>query len=112
MASLDGRSSRKLFEKREDDVACGEIETGLHPGYLGSQDTFLLVISKGLGRFTSQDLCGYFTAIAFAKLYQQNQTAPYGEIILNDSSYCLFLNAMTCYASHLTDRGTRILRAE
>lgn len=28
-----------LEKKREDDIACGEIETA-HPGYLGSQDTF------------------------------------------------------------------------
>ena len=28
-----------LEKKRDDDIACGEIETA-HPGYLGSQDTF------------------------------------------------------------------------
>nr|SPS04798.1 conserved protein of unknown function [Candidatus Nitrotoga fabula] len=30
-----------LEKKRDDDTACGEIET-VHPGYLGSQDTFYL----------------------------------------------------------------------
>jgi hypothetical protein len=28
-----------LERKKDDDLACGEIET-IHPGYLGSQDTF------------------------------------------------------------------------
>jgi hypothetical protein len=38
-----------LERKREDDVACGEIETA-HPGYLGSQDTFYVGNLKGVGR--------------------------------------------------------------
>ena len=35
-----------LERKQEEDVSIGEIETA-HPGYLGSQDTFMLAISKG-----------------------------------------------------------------
>jgi hypothetical protein len=38
-----------LERKREDDLACGEIETA-HPGYLGSQDTFYVGTLKGVGR--------------------------------------------------------------
>jgi hypothetical protein len=36
-----------LEKKKEDDVACGEIETA-HPGYLGSQDTFYVGNLKGV----------------------------------------------------------------
>ena len=38
-----------LEKKRQDDEACGEIETA-HPGYLGSQDTFYVGTLKGVGR--------------------------------------------------------------
>ena len=34
-----------LEKKKDDDVAIGEIETA-HPGYLGSQDTFMLAVSR------------------------------------------------------------------
>ncbi|HDL2161560.1 TPA: helix-turn-helix domain-containing protein, partial [Mannheimia haemolytica] len=36
---LSENQVQALERKKEDDVACGEIETA-HPGYLGSQDTF------------------------------------------------------------------------
>ncbi len=42
-----------LERKREDDQACGEIETA-HPGYLGSQDTFYVGNLKGVGRIYQQ----------------------------------------------------------
>ena len=38
-----------LERKREDDAACGEIDTA-HPGYLGSQDTFYVGTLKGVNR--------------------------------------------------------------
>ena len=38
-----------LAKKKEDDVACGEIETH-HPGYLSSQDTFYVGTLKGVGK--------------------------------------------------------------
>jgi hypothetical protein len=38
-----------LEKKRQDDEACGEIETA-HPGYLGSKDTFYVGTLKGVGR--------------------------------------------------------------
>ena len=38
-----------LEKKKQDDEACGEIETH-HPGYLGSQDTFYVGNLKGVGR--------------------------------------------------------------
>lgn len=42
-----------LERKKEDDAACGEIETA-HPGYLGSQDTFYVGTIKGVGRIYQQ----------------------------------------------------------
>lgn len=42
-----------LEKKKDDDEACGEIETA-HPGYLGSQDTFYVGNLKGVGRIYQQ----------------------------------------------------------
>ena len=39
--------------KRDDEEACGEIETA-HPGYLGAQDTFYVGTLKGGGRIYQQ----------------------------------------------------------
>ena len=44
-----------LERKKDDDIACGEIETA-HPGYLGSQDTFYVGTLKGVGRFINKHL--------------------------------------------------------
>ena len=38
-----------LERKKQGDEACGEIDT-VHPGYLGSQDTFYVGHFKGIGR--------------------------------------------------------------
>ena len=42
-----------LEKKKHDDEACGEIDT-VHPGYLGSQDTFYVGNMKGVGRIYQQ----------------------------------------------------------
>ena len=42
-----------LERKKQDDEACGEIAT-VHPGYLGSQDTFYVGHFKGVGRVYQQ----------------------------------------------------------
>ena len=57
-----------LERKREDDLACGEIETA-HPGYLGSQDTFYVGTLKGVGRIYQQTFVDTFSKWAAAKLY-------------------------------------------
>ncbi len=41
-----------MEKKKDDDQACGEIET-THPGYLGSQDTYYVGTFKGIGRVYS-----------------------------------------------------------
>lgn len=44
--------------KKQDDEACGEIDTA-HPGYFGSQDTFYVGTFKGGSPDLSADLRGY-----------------------------------------------------
>ena len=44
-----------LEKKKHDDEACGEIET-VHPGYLGSQDTFLCRHTQRCGTCVSTDI--------------------------------------------------------
>ena len=57
-----------LEKKQDDDVAHGEIET-VHPGYLGSQDTFYVWTIKGVGRIYQQTLIDTYSKWAAAKLY-------------------------------------------
>lgn len=57
-----------LEKKKYDDEACGEIET-LHPGYLGSQDTFYVGNLKGVGRIYQQTFVDTYSKVAPAKLY-------------------------------------------
>lgn len=57
-----------LEKKKNDDEACGEIETE-HPGYLGSQDTFYVGNLKGVGRIYQQTFVDTYSKIAFCKLY-------------------------------------------
>ena len=57
-----------LERKRDDDVACGEIEAA-YPGYLGSQDTFYIGTLKGVGRIYQQTFVDTCSKVAFAKLY-------------------------------------------
>lgn len=42
-----------MERKKDDDEACGEIETA-HPGYLGSQDTYSVGTFKGIDRVYQQ----------------------------------------------------------
>ena len=93
-----------LEKKREDDVACGEIETA-HPGYPGSQDTFYVGTLKGVGRVYQQTFVDTYAKVAFAKLYT-TKTPITSADMLND-------RVLPFYAEHalpmlriLTDRGT------
>ncbi|MDW1160907.1 IS481 family transposase, partial [Mannheimia haemolytica] len=44
-----------LERKKEDEIACGEIET-VHPGYLGSQDTFYVIYQVAFRKKIYTDL--------------------------------------------------------
>jgi hypothetical protein len=57
-----------LEKKQEDDLAYGEIET-VHPGYLGSQDTFYVGTIKGVGRIYQQTFVDTYSKVAMTKLY-------------------------------------------
>lgn len=93
-----------LERKKQDDVACGEIETA-HPGYLGSQDTFYVGTFKGVGRVYQQTYVDTYAKVAHCKLYT-TKTPITAADLLND-------RVLPYYAEHelpvlriLTDRGT------
>src|SRR5438445_646472 len=71
-----------LERKKDDDVACGEIETA-HPGYLGSQDTFYVGTIKGVGRIYQQTFVDTYSKVAFCKLYNQKTPITAADL-LND----------------------------
>lgn len=64
-----------LERKKDDDLACGEIETA-HPGYLGSQDTFYVGTIKGVGRTYQQTYVDTYSKWAAAKLYTTKRLSP------------------------------------
>ena len=93
-----------LEKKRDDDIACGEIETA-HPGYLGSQDTFYVGTMKGVGRIYQQTFVDTYSKVAFAKLYA-TKTPITSADILNDRVLPFFAEHDVPMLRILTDRGT------
>jgi transposase InsO family protein len=93
-----------LEKKRDDDVACGEIETA-HPGYLGSQDTFYVGTMKGVGRIYQQTFVDTYSKVAFAKLYT-TKTPITAADMLNDRVLPFFADHKVPVLRILTDRGT------
>lgn len=93
-----------LEKKRDDDVACGEIETA-HPGYLGSQDTFYVGTMKGVGRIYQQTFVDTYSKVAFAKLYT-TKTPITAADMLNDKVLPFFAEHDVPVLRILTDRGT------
>jgi transposase InsO family protein len=93
-----------LERKRDDDLACGEIET-VHPGYLGSQDTFYVGTLKGVGRIYQQTFVDTYSKWAAAKLYT-NKTPITSADLLNDRVLPFFEEQGMGMLRILTDRGT------
>lgn len=93
-----------LERKKEDDMACGEIETA-HPGYLGSQDTFYVGHLKGVGRIYQQTFVDTYSKVAFAKLYTM-KTAIAAADMLNDKVLPFFTSQSLPMLRVLTDRGS------
>ncbi|BCO30398.1 integrase [Thiohalobacter sp. COW1] len=93
-----------LEKKKEDDVACGEIETA-HPGYLGSQDTFYVGTLKGVGRVYQQTFVDTYAKVAFAKLYT-TKTPITSADLLNDRVLPFYEEHGLPLLRILTDRGT------
>jgi transposase InsO family protein len=93
-----------LEKKRQDDEACGEIETA-HPGYLGSQDTFYVGTLKGVGRIYQQTFVDTYSKVACAKLYT-TKTPITAADLLNDRVLPMFIENDLPLLRMLTDRGT------
>lgn len=93
-----------LERKKEDDAACGEIETA-HPGYLGSQDTFYVGTLKGVGRIYQQTFVDTYSKVAACKLYT-TKTPITAADLLNDRVLPLFEHYAISLIRILTDRGT------
>lgn len=93
-----------LEKKKHDDEACGEIET-MHPGYLGSQDTFYVGTFKGVGRVYQQTFVDTYSKVAFAKLYT-TKTPITAADALNDRVLPFFEQHDLPMLRILTDRGT------
>lgn len=93
-----------LEKKRDDDLACGEIETA-HPGYLGSQDTFYVGNLKGVGRIYQQTFVDTYSKVACCKLYT-TKTPITSADLLNDRVLPLFDSCEMGLLRILTDRGT------
>lgn len=93
-----------LEKKKEDDEACGEIETH-HPGYLGSQDTFYVGHLKGVGRVYMQTFVDTYSKVAHCKLYN-TKTPITSADLLNDRVLPYFDEHGLPMLRILTDRGT------
>jgi transposase InsO family protein len=93
-----------LERKKEDDVASGEIET-MHPGYLGSQDTFYVGTLKGVGRIYQQTFVDTYSKVAHCKLYT-TKTPITSADLLNDRVIPFFEEHNMGILRMLTDRGT------
>lgn len=93
-----------LEKKKFDDEACGQIET-MHPGYLGSQDTFYVGTFKGVGRVYQQTFVDTYSKVAFAKLYT-TKTPITSADLLNDKVLPFFEQHELPMLRILTDRGT------
>jgi transposase InsO family protein len=93
-----------LERKKQDDEACGKIETA-HPGYLGAQDTFYVGTLKGVGRIYQQTFIDIYAKVGFAKLYTTNIPITAADL-LNDRVLPFFDGHQLPLLRILTDRGT------
>lgn len=93
-----------LERKKDDDMACGEIETA-HPGYLGSQDTFYVGTFKGIGRVYQQTFVDTYSKVSHCKLYT-TKTPITSADLLNDRVLPFFEEQGMGLLRMLTDRGT------
>lgn len=101
---LTERQIAALERKKDDEAACGEIDTA-HPGYLGSQDTFYVGNMKGVGRIYQQTFVDTYSKVAFAKLYT-TKTPITAADLLNDRVLPFFEAQGVSLLRMLTDRGT------
>lgn len=84
--------------------AKGEIET-LHPGYLGSQDTYYVGTMKGVGKIYQQTFIDTYARVAHAKLYKEKSAITAADL-LNDRVLPFYEAQGISLQRMLTDRGT------
>ncbi len=82
----------------------GEVGS-LHPGYLGSQDTYYVGILKGVGRIYQQIFIDTYTTVAFVKLYDRKNALVAADM-LNDRVIPWYEENDVRLLRVLTDRGT------
>lgn len=95
---------RALEKAKEEKEAHGEIET-LHPGYLGSQDTYYVGNMKGVGRIYQQTFIDTYTKVAFVKLYDRKNALVAADM-LNDCVEPWYEGQGVRLLRILTDRGS------
>ena len=93
-----------LEKAKEEKEARGEIET-LHPGYLGSQDTYYVGNLKGVGRIYQQTFIDTYAKVAFVKLYDRKNALVAADL-LNDRVVPWYEEQGVKLQRILTDRGT------
>lgn len=93
-----------LEKAKKEKEAYGEIETH-HPGFLGSQDTYLVGNIKGIGNIYQQTFIDTYSRVAIVKLYT-NKSAITAADILNDRIIPFFDEQNIKLLRILTDRGT------
>jgi transposase InsO family protein len=95
---------RALEKAKTEKEAHGEIES-LHPGYLGSQDTYYVGTLKGVGRIYQQIFIDTYTKMAFVKLYDRKNALVSADF-LNDRVIPWYDEHDAKLLRILTDRGT------
>lgn len=93
-----------MEKAKEEKITKGEIET-LHPGYLGSQDTYYVGVIKGVGRIYQQTFVDTYCKVAQAKLYTSKDAITSADL-LNDKVLPLYEQEGIRLLRILTDRGT------
>jgi transposase InsO family protein len=95
---------RALERARVEKEAHGEIET-LHPGYLGTQDTYYVSTIKSVGRIYQQTFLDTYAKVAFAKLYDRKNALVAADL-LNDRVLPFFEEHEIPLLRVLTERST------
>ena len=93
-----------LERKQQEKEAHGEIET-LHPGYLGSQDTYYVGFIKGVGKIYQQTFVDTYSQVVAAKVYNQKVPITAADV-LNEKVLPLYEEHGVTLLRILTDRGT------
>lgn len=93
-----------LEKAKKEKEAHGEIET-YYPGYLGSQDTYLVGKIKGIGNIYQQTFIDTYSRMVIVKLYNSKSAITAADI-LNDRILPFFEEQNLKLNRILTDRGT------